>query len=259
MLLALVAAAAAAVAAPPARAQLAPPICPPAPRQIGFAPPLDVPLRLDISSERPLSDGKTLHFQSRYRLVFSAAGRGFGLRATLLRSGTDGRDAVAAPVAEMLAPLVGKQAEYLIGADGQTMVLQNGDALWQAVADDLVALSARSPVAEGRQVGAAISALPPAQREALLMADIRQMLRFAGRDWSDRFAARPDHDNRDCGLVSLVERTVDDGSRVLEQSQWQVDARTGLVRLHREERWLRRGDTTPPVLASRALRSLLPE
>jgi hypothetical protein len=242
-------------------AQTAPPLCPPAPAVIGFAPPLGQPLRLEVRSDRPLRDGRAQQFHLIYRLTFTAAPRGFRLRATLLRAGADEARAVADTVRDLLAPLVGKEADYRLSADGQALVLQNGAELWAAVEADLLAISARAPATEGRQVGAIIRALPYAEREALLMADIRAMLRFAGRRWAEDFAVQPDWDNQDCQLLLMEERVGDSAAAdpTLDRRQWQVDARTGLVRSFSEQRWLQMGGGGEPRLVAQGRWTLRPE
>lgn len=242
-----------------ALAAISPP-CVPAPISFGFAPPLDQRLRLDVQSMRPLSDGREQQFSQQYRLIFSAAPRGFRLRATLLHSGSDNPGRIGGTVADILAPLVGKEADYRLSADGRTILLQNGEALWAAVAADLLAAGARSDRAEGQQMGALLGALPLAQREAMLMADIRQLLRFAGRDWSGGYALAPQPDTPDCTIVSLVERGANDAQAApfVGQRHWRVDARTGLVQHFREARWLRatgEAPLQPAVEASWTLRS----
>ena len=252
-------------AADPARVILTPSLCPATPATLPFTPPLDQPLQLEVATTRPASHGPAAQFSMVYRLQFRAEGRGYRLTAVLARLGTGDTAAMHHSMAAILQPLVGRPIEFLVGANGQTLLLQDGERLWQSVADGMLVAAAAAGAGAGgsdaRRVGALLTALPLSEREALLGADIRQILRFAGRDWSTEFVHAPATANYDCGLLMLTERSsaARPDTPIVHQRQWQVDARSGLVRMQIDEQWLRNDNNSAPVRAMRTQRTLTAE
>lgn len=213
-------------------------------------------MRLRVTTARPLSNGSIAEYTAEYRLQFHAEGRGQRLLMTLVRLDSGQGQAGGSALTMMLGPMVGRPVAFLVSGDGARVLLQDGDALWAALADKLAAETARAPVSEAQQLGGLLLSLPPVQREAMLAADVRHMLRFAGRDWPNAPAAAPPADTSDCGLLTLVERDGGPGAGLISERRWQVDALTGLVRHQREERWMRSQADSPPQLAARTERLL---
>jgi hypothetical protein len=218
------------------------PRCAPLPARIAFAPPLDRPLRLEVETHRPASEGASHGFTIRYALRFSAAPRGYTLTMTMVSVDGDTGQRSARAATQLLAPLVGKQVIYRVGADDGQLILQNGDAVWAAVGADLVTRAAKAPVEEARAVGQALQSLPAAQRDALLSADLRHILRFAGQAWAPDFAEAADAAERACDTALLVSRP-DPGeaapSPVMRaETSSRVNLISGLVEDQVEEKWL---------------------
>lgn len=228
------------------------------PEQIAFAPPLGQALILDVDTVRAGRGGHDHQFRSRYRLEFASAGRGFRLTATLVEtgSGAAGKSGDAAQL--LLAPLVGRPVDFLIGADSSTLVLQDGDKIWREVGNAITNKAAAAPVAEGRAVGALLSTLPPAERDAMLSADIRQMLRFAGRNWAEGGALVAKHDASDCEtlIVTGSDPTAKKDGPFLVHNHWRVNRTTGLVMEQVEERWVRNDSGEAAAKAAHTRRSL---
>jgi hypothetical protein len=227
-------------AAPPAARLTA---CPPPPATLAFAPPLDRPLRLEVRTERPIKTGGVAQFQTIYGLQFTREDRGYRLTVTLMKIGSSPHGQAGGAMAAILAPMLNRPVEYSVGTDGATLIMRDGDKFWQAVADDIRRHAQQSPVPEGRAMGQLLHALPPAQREAALSADIRQMLRFAGRDWTGSYDRAPETDVPPCTFARFVSQPYKDGSgpAFSVQHRWDVELATGLVRQHREQHWLREG------------------
>lgn len=223
-------------------------------------------MQLAVHTERPGSNGGLQSFTLTYRLQFAEAGRGLRLTATLLRLERPAKGGAGPAMTDLLAPLVGRPMDFLLGKDGQDLMLHDGDALWAAVERDLRDHSIEAPVAEGRELAQLLIRLPPASREDLLAADIRQMLRFAGQAWAPSFTIAappgPAPQPGDCRLVTLVDatRAAASGARAADDRQiWQIDRATGLVREHRNEIWQAPGDGQTPQLVARTRRTLTPE
>jgi hypothetical protein len=213
--------------------------CAPAPHILPFAPPQGQPLRLLVTTERPGRDAVLGRYTMEYRLLFRPEGRGQRLTATLVRLDLANASGAGGAIQAMLGPLAGRPVEYLVSGDGKSLLMQDSDQLWQDVTADIAASAARAPTAEARQVGAILTALPPAEREAMLSADIRQLLRFAGRDWTRSYAQAAGGGDADCTLLTLIEpvSAAAPPSGIATERRWQVDRATGLVRLQSEVRW----------------------
>lgn len=67
--------------------------------------------------------------------------------------------------------------------------------------------------------------------------------------------------NYDSGLLILTERSsaARPDTPIVHQRQWQVDARSGLVRMQIDEQSLRNGNNSAPVRAMRTQRTLTAE
>lgn len=162
----------------------------------------------------------------------------------------------------ILGPLVGRPVSYRVGADGQMLWLKNGDALWRAIEQDLSAAAKRAGPGDGQSVDALLTQLTPLQREDLLSADIRQMLRFAGRDWTAEYmVADPATVVANCDQIALIGKAAPLPAAALIESRrhWQVDRATGLVRQYDDDQWLRRGQESAPERGAMTRRILMPE
>lgn len=160
-------------------------------------------------------------------------------------------------MAAMLAPMVGRHVDYLIGADGQNLLLDNGDALWAAIERDMVNQTHGSDRAEAQQIAGLLTRLPQDQRAQLLSADLRHMLRFAGQGWSADYQPHRDPAASDCNLFALAQQ--DAPGAIRADRRWRVDRQTGLVREQVEEFWQSVEGQAAPLLTARSQRTLILE
>lgn len=241
-----------------------------------FAPPLDVPMRLEVRRAQRAHDGKLYHFSATYAVRFSAAGRGYRLVSRLTDLQSDAPARLSGAFGGMLAPLKGVDVEFLVSPDGANLDLIDGDALWAQLHLADTARRTDSGQAEARVLVNTLAALSPAQREAVLSVDMVRMLSFAGRvaeagDVADAGRGAPvggiDMAPRGVRriqvagpLVEIVEdaatSTAGDAPRFETRSIWHVAASSGLVMA--EERVTHLFGTTPAAgpLHARVTRTL---
>lgn len=222
-------------AAQPVAAQTASPDCASVPAVLPFEPPTH-PLRFTVETERMLRDGGAARFKLAYRVQFHSIGRGNGMTATLV--------SVNAPVAmpagqameAIMTPLVGLPVSCLVDVERGVLTVREADALWQMLADGMIPRAQSAQPDEARQLARSLLALPAQEREALLVADLRHMLRFAGQEPAKGF--NPSRDlAANCNLLQLEQQSfsTDDAKTFSFHTRWLVDASTGLVSEQSEE------------------------
>jgi hypothetical protein len=229
--------------------------CTPPPAVLPLAPPIDAPLRFTITTERPASNGAAQRFALEYEVGFYPVGRGLGMTATLVRIDAPQGMAAGGAMRAIFAPLLQQPVDLLVDSETGALALRDGDALWRRLADDMATRAARGPD-EGRALSSALLALPRAEREAMLVADLALMLRFGGRTLVGggtlaAMAGRPPDRTADCAII-LDEDATDTaaGGNMRRKIRWQIDPATGLVHEQSEERWL------IPAVSSQTVRSL---
>ena len=246
-------------AAQPVAAQPASPDCASVPAVLPFEPPAH-PLRFTVETERMLRDGGAATFKLAYRVQFHSIGRGYGMTATLV--------SVNAPVAmpagqameAILSPLVGLPVSFLVDVERGVLTVRESDALWQMLASGMIPRAQSAQPDEARQLARSLLALPVQEREALLAADLRHMLRFAGQQPEADF--NPSRDRAtNCNLLQLEKQSfsTDDAMTISFHTRWLVDASTGLVSEQSEEQWRRSFADAWTVLDGTITRRLAPE
>lgn len=133
-----------------------------------FNPPLGVPLAY-VSREDRLIGGRTLHFESRRRLIFTREREGFRATIRFERAATDAGDDMAAMFQTAMASLVGRPIVLHLDAAGAVASIDDAEATWTALCDAIAAL----PGDDGKRAragrfAAALRTLPAAQRMAML-------------------------------------------------------------------------------------------
>ena len=249
-------------AAPPVAAQTASPACPPAPQVFPLAPP-DGPLRFTIETDRPAKSGGMRRFALEYRVQFHAVGRGHGMTATLVRIDTPDDMAAGSAMTAIFKPMVGRPLEFFYDANARTLLLRKaeGEALWKLLADEMVARAATAKPGEARDVAAMLLGLPVGQREAMLFADLGQILNFAGRSPGTELRRHPAEPGDGCRTVRLAgnEGWTHGGPGYYSDTVWLVDVETGLVREQREDVTQVTEAAGKPLLVARTVRRLTPE
>ena len=237
-------------------------VCPPAPATFPFSPPT-APLRFSIETERPVSTGEMRRFGLEYRLQFHPVGRGHGLTATLLRIDTPDAMAAGSAMAAIFAPLVGRPLEFVYDANANKLMLRRAeaDALWQLLADAMVARAEKAKPGEARGVAAMLLDFPVGQREQMLFADLGQILRFAGQSPGTDLAVSAGAAAGDCHVVKLTgkEGWTHGGPGIYSDTIWLVDRHSGLVNEQREDVSQRHDGDAKLHLAARTIRRLTPE
>jgi hypothetical protein len=236
--------------------------CPPAPDVFPFSPPAG-PLRFTIETDRPISSGGMQRFALEYRVQFHAVGRGHGLTATLLPVDTPDAMVAGSAMAAIFAPLVGRPLEFFYDANANQLFLRKAeaDALWKLLSDEMVARAQTAKPGEARGVAAMLLDLPVGQRESMLFADLREIMRFVGRAPGTDLAVQSGEPAGDCGVVKLtgIEGLTHGGPGFYTKTIWLVDRRSGLVTEQRVDVSQRHDGDEKLHLAARTIRRLTPE
>src|SRR3546814_13495292 len=121
--------------------------------------------------------------------------------------------------AELLRPLSGESAAYLVAADGRRVELADPNALGARITGRTEALAADASRPEARAIAALLQGLSPAQRAELAPADIRPLVAPAHRD----LAAPSAPDGRLRTVPKVARDDIAAGQAVANDWPWQVD------------------------------------
>lgn len=220
-------------------AKTAQPIQPGGVASVAFAPPLDRPLAYRVTTRRMGRDGTMLSFSLVYDLNWQRVGRGYRLRALLTRIDSDAKPHVTRPLTAMLEPLVGQEMSYLVAEDGSHIDLADPDRLWDRVLARTETAGATAKPGEAKQMASLLAALPAAERDRLVTADIRALIARA----NGGAMAGPGSDVRDQNGLRTITRTeqapMASAAGPLEiEMLWTIDTATGLVVREQRRSWI---------------------
>ena len=232
--------------------------------QIGFAPPVGMPIAYRVTTRRIGRDGSLINFSLDYVLQWQRLGRGYRLEAVLQRIDSDARPEVTRALTMMLQPLVGEAMAYLVAPDGSRIDLVDPEQLWARVTARIEATGAAAGRPEAKQLAQLIAALPAAERDRLATADIRALVAPA----NDAIPARvPDdgasvsmmHDGAHQTIARVEHETTAIGGkpRQLEiDNLWTIDTATGLVLREQRQSWIVEADGAGRTLVEERVRAL---
>jgi hypothetical protein len=235
------------------------------PVTIGFDPPLDTPLRLNVERAQRARDGRFFSFSASYIIRFERAGRGFRLTSRLIELESDAPQRLQSVFGGMLAPMKNVDVHYLVAADGSSIDLTDGEALWETLRLVDATRAQAGPREEAGSVVSALLALSPAQREDMLSADIDALVVLAGH----RLAAGVLDGGQGARAITQSDAVVDiveesaaptgdaDGNRFETRTRWRVGRSTGLLMSESSETRIVDDDSSDSVQA-RILRTLEP-
>lgn len=223
-----------------------------------FAPPLDRPMTYRVSTRRVSRSGTLISFALVYALQWRGVGRGYRLDTTLRRIESDARPELVRGLAGLFEPLVGETVSYLVDAEGREVMLADPAQLWARVAQRTQDLAAGAGTPEARQVAALLAALPEAEREKMITADIRALV--APANASIPAVASDDVDIRQGGrnrTVAKSERAeLAAGAPLDIDTLWTVDTAAGLVLTERRQSWAREPGCEARTLVEERIRAL---
>jgi len=166
---------------------------------IGFAPPLDRPLLLERRVERQLGTG-IFRQQISYRLQFSPAGRGFGLKIRQIALTSDGPPDLLRLLALQEQSSEGETLDVTLDATGTILGISESpdapDRLARALARlrDDPAIAARS-AAQQAEIAAMLdrlATLTPDERAGMHRAKFGRLVMFAGHRCAQGFVGSSD-------------------------------------------------------------------
>ncbi len=148
---------------------------------LSFAPPLDRPLRYETTERRPRPDGTVRGATLTQEVVFTTDGDGYvmTIRTTGYRSAMPADESDAFDAA--MKPMVGVVVRLHLSHGGVPERVIDGAASWSAMLaalrTQIVGYPAGSPaIGPASAALAALSATPPAMRDACLLADADDLL-----------------------------------------------------------------------------------
>lgn len=223
-----------------------------------FAPPLGQPMTYRVTTRRVSRSGTLISFALVYALQWQDAGRGYRLDASLRRIESDARPELVSRLTGLFRPLVGETVSYLVDADGRQVMLADPAQLWARVAQRTQDLAAGADTPEARQIAALLAALPEAEREKMIAADIRALVAPANASIpaaeDDDVAIRHEGPHR---IVAKSERAELAGAAPLDiDTLWTVDTAAGLVLTDRRQSWTREPGTDARALVEERIRAL---
>ena len=229
-----------------------------------FAPPVGQPMTYRVTTRRIGRAGSLINFSLVYGLQWQRVGRGYRLEAVLRRIDSDARPEVTRALSLMLEPLVGEPMAYLVAPDGRRVDLVDPDALWERVTARIEAVGAKAGRPEARQLAQLIAALPAAERDRLVTADIRALVAPANdaiplAAQADSASVSITHDGA-LQTIAKVERDsapVADTPKPLEiDNLWTVDTTTGLVTREQRLSWIVEAEGDGRTLVEERVRAL---
>ncbi|HMO76900.1 MAG TPA: hypothetical protein PKD99_09645 [Sphingopyxis sp.] len=216
-----------------------------------FAPPLDRPLSYRVTTRRLGRSGALIEFALVYTLEWQRAGRGYRLDATLLRIESDARPELVQALTGLLQPIVGEPVAYLVDAEGRGVTLADPQALWTRVARRTHDLAASAASPEARQVADLLAALPEAERDKAIGADIRALIAPADA------AAEPGEQVGGHRTIARVDHAeLRPGTPLRIDMLWTIDAASGLVLREQRQSWVTEPGTEARTLVEERIRAL---
>lgn len=232
-----------------------------------FAPPVGQPMTYRVTTRRISRSGTLISFSLVYALEWQSAGRGYRLDAVLRRIESDARPELVRALTGLVQPLVGETLTYLVDADGREVALADPGALWARVAERTQGLASGAASPEAQQVAALLAALPDAERDKLVTADIRAMI-------APTNTAIPATDGGEVSVsirhdgarltVAKVEKAMvsgagDSAAAPLDIDMlWTVDTATGLVLREQRQSWIAEPGSEARTLVEERVRALMP-
>jgi hypothetical protein len=224
-----------------------------------FAPPLGEPMTYRVTTRRVSRGGTLISFALVYALQWQGAGRGYRLDTVLRHIESDARPELVGKLTALFQPLVGETVSYLIDAGGRNVALADPAQLWARVGQRTQDMAAAATTPEARQIAALLAALPEAEREKMIAADIRALVAPAnasipaaegggvtiGQEGRNRSVAKSERAELASGALDI-------------DTLWTVDTATGLVLTERRQSWTREPGTDARTLVEERIRALTP-
>lgn len=234
--------------------------------QIGFAPPVGLPMTYRVATRRIGRDGALINFALVYALQWERVGRGYRLEAILQRIDSDAPPEVTRTLTLMLQPLVGESIAYLVAPDGSRIDMVDPEQLWARVVSRIEAAGTEAGRPEAKQLAALIAALPAIERDRLATADIRALIApandaiaIAVPDGRTSVSMAPGGTLRTIARVERASAPVGGKDRPLEiDNLWTVDIATGLVVREQRQSWIVEAGDDGRTLVEERVRALEP-
>ncbi|MBL8652027.1 MAG: hypothetical protein JNL35_16685 [Sphingopyxis sp.] len=231
-----------------------------------FAPPGGQPMTYRVTTRRISRSGNLISFTLVYALEWQGAGRGYRLDAVLRRIESDARPELVRALTGLVQPLIGERIAYLVDADGRSVVLADPAQLWAQVAESTQAMAADAKAPEAQQVAALLAALPDAERDRLVTADIRALIAPASTeipatgDGDASVSIR--HDGAQLSIAKVEKGEVAAGGTAANpldiEMLWTIDTTTGLVMREQRQSWIADPDSAARTLVEERVRALSP-
>lgn len=244
-----------ATASPPAPASITCPL-----PSVGFAPPLDRPLRLTRRIERALTSG-TFTQTMRYRITFARAGRGYAMHWQQTGSTASGPPELLRLLSLQEDSAQGETLDFILDETGALLGVTEADDAAQRLAASIArlrndpAVAARSP-RERAMIGEMldrIAAMPAAERAALHLANAERLILFAGqrctkgeitgRDGAAYHIVAEASSDAELALTMLSSDQRGDGTTVTIRSNTVLTTATGIAGAHARVTRVAAGDT----------------
>jgi hypothetical protein len=154
----------------------------PRPWAIGFAPPVDAPLFCTTQTRVRSGRAEEVRLTVARRYQFEHLGRGFRLVSTL----TDISDNAPPRLSRMLRvgidPLIGLAIAFTIDASGRRVDVENLAETWSQVSAAMARIAASvDNSAQSGPLMQNVAAIDDASRRALLLNEVYDLIRYAGR------------------------------------------------------------------------------
>jgi hypothetical protein len=222
-----------------------------------FAPPIAQPMTYRVTTRRVSRSGTLISFALVYALQWQGAGRGYRLDTILRRIESDARPELVGKLTALFQPMVGETISYLVDAGGRSIALADPSQLWARVGQRTQEIAAAATTPEAQQIAALLAALPEAERDKLLTADIRALVAPANASIpmvaSDDVDIRQEGDHR---IVAKSERAELASGALDIDTLWTVDTAAGLVLTERRQSWTREPGTDARTLVEERIRAL---
>ncbi|WP_428630783.1 hypothetical protein [Sphingopyxis sp.] len=229
-----------------------------------FAPPVGRPMSYRVTTRRIARDGSLINVSLVYALQWQRIGRGYQLDAILQRIDSDAPPPVTRALTMMLQPLVGEVLVYLVAPDGSRIDVVDPDGLWERATARIEATGTAGGRAEAKQLAQLVAALPVAERDRLVTADVRALIASANGAIANAAAAEGAsvsmlHSGtlRTVAKVELDSGVGSGNAPPLEIGHlWTIDTATGLVMQERRQSWIVEADGVGRTLVEERVRAL---
>lgn len=149
---------------------------------IGFAPPLNGPLTSITQTEMRSAKADDLFLRVMRRFYFERLGRGFRMTSTMVSIDDTAPPRLSAMVRAGVEPLRGLTIGFIVDANGHIMTVEDLAGTWARVKAAIDALLSVADAGSGETpLLKVVAGLGESDQRALLINEVRDVLRYAGR------------------------------------------------------------------------------